>query len=89
MALVVGDVKLQPNHRGDPSTGPDLPSKAIGFGAMAWLVAAWRCRQTQIKLIENPRIQNSKSVWNSRSCTISCSPPRSVKRRDATCISGN
>ena len=33
MARVVGDAKLQPNDRGDPSAGPDLPSKAIGFGA--------------------------------------------------------
>ena len=33
MARVVGDAKLQPNHRGDPATGLDLPSKAIGFGA--------------------------------------------------------
>jgi hypothetical protein len=33
MARVVGDAKLQPNHRGDPATGPDLPSKAVGFGA--------------------------------------------------------
>jgi hypothetical protein len=32
VARVVGDAKLQPNHRGDPDTGPDLPSKAIGFG---------------------------------------------------------
>lgn len=33
MARVGGDAKLQPNHRGDPATGPDLPSKAIGCGA--------------------------------------------------------
>jgi hypothetical protein len=33
MARVVGDAKLQPNDRGNPSAGPDLPSKAIGFGA--------------------------------------------------------
>ena len=33
MARVVGEAKFQPNHRGDPATGPDLPSKAIGFGA--------------------------------------------------------
>ncbi len=33
MARVVGDATRQPNHRGYPATGPDLPSKAIGFGA--------------------------------------------------------
>jgi hypothetical protein len=33
MARVVGDAKLQANHRGDPATGPDLPSKAVRFGA--------------------------------------------------------
>jgi hypothetical protein len=41
---------------------------------VAWLVAAWRRRQTQIRLAESPRMANSKSVWNSRSCTISRSP---------------
>ena len=33
MARGVGDAKFQSYHRGDPSTGPDLPSKAISFGA--------------------------------------------------------
>ena len=33
MARVVGEATRQPNDRGDPSAGPDLPSKAIGFGA--------------------------------------------------------
>jgi hypothetical protein len=33
MARVVGDATRQPNDRGNPSAGPDLPSKAIGFGA--------------------------------------------------------
>jgi hypothetical protein len=33
MARVVGDAKLQANHRGNPATGPGLPSKAIRFGA--------------------------------------------------------
>jgi hypothetical protein len=31
MDRMVGDTKLQANHRGDPATGPDLPSKAISF----------------------------------------------------------
>jgi hypothetical protein len=30
---MIGDAKLQLNHRADPSTGPDLPPEAIGFGA--------------------------------------------------------
>jgi hypothetical protein len=33
MARVGGDAKLQANHRGNPATGPDLPSKALSFGA--------------------------------------------------------
>jgi hypothetical protein len=33
MARVVGDATRQPQHRGDPATAPDLPAKAIGFGA--------------------------------------------------------
>jgi hypothetical protein len=33
MARVVGDAKRQPHERGNPSAGPDLPSKAIGVGA--------------------------------------------------------
>jgi hypothetical protein len=33
MARVIGDAKLQPNHRGDPAPGPDLPSKALGLAA--------------------------------------------------------
>ena len=33
MARMIRDAKFQTHHRGDPATGPDLPSKAIGFGA--------------------------------------------------------
>jgi hypothetical protein len=33
MNRMIGDAKLQLNHGGDPSTGPDLPSKAVGFGS--------------------------------------------------------
>ena len=29
---MVGDAKLQANHRGDPATGPDVSPEAIGFG---------------------------------------------------------
>jgi hypothetical protein len=29
---MVGDAKFEVDHRGDPSTGPDLSPKAIGFG---------------------------------------------------------
>ena len=29
---VVRDAKLEAEHRGDPATGPELPSKAVGFG---------------------------------------------------------
>jgi hypothetical protein len=32
MDSMVGNAKLEVDHRGDPSTGPDLPSKAVGFG---------------------------------------------------------
>ena len=32
---------------------------------VAWLVAAWRRRQTQIRLVESPSMPSSKSVWNS------------------------
>src|SRR2546430_7791431 len=42
---------------------------------MAWRVAAWHRRQTQIRLTESPRSPSRKSVWDSRSCTISPSPP--------------
>jgi hypothetical protein len=31
---MVGDAKLQANDRGDPSAGPDLAPKAVGFGPM-------------------------------------------------------
>jgi hypothetical protein len=33
MDSMVGDAKFEVDHRGDPSTGPDLPSKAVGFGS--------------------------------------------------------
>jgi hypothetical protein len=36
--------------------------------------AAWRWRQTQIRLAESPKMPSRQSVWNSRSCTISRSP---------------
>jgi hypothetical protein len=29
---MVGEAKLQPNHRGDPSTNPDVSPKAVGVG---------------------------------------------------------
>ena len=32
MAGMVGDPKLQANHRGDPAAGPHLAAGAIGFG---------------------------------------------------------
>jgi hypothetical protein len=31
---MVGDTKLQANHRGDPATGPDLSPEAIGLGPL-------------------------------------------------------
>jgi hypothetical protein len=43
---------------------------------VVWLVGAWRRRQAPIRLAESPRIPSSKSVWNSRSCTISRSPSK-------------
>jgi hypothetical protein len=32
MDSMVGDATFEVDHRGDPSTGPNLPSKAVGFG---------------------------------------------------------
>jgi hypothetical protein len=51
MARVVGDATLQPNDRGDPSAGPDLCSKAIGFGA-----AVQECRQAV-------QLRGSQATW--------------------------
>ena len=51
MARVVGDATRQPNDRGDPSAGPDLPSKAIGFGA-----AVQECGQAG-------QLRGSQATW--------------------------
>ena len=50
------------------------PGERLVARVVAWRVAKWHRRQTQIRLAESPRIPSSKSVEHSRSCTISRSP---------------